>query len=165
MARRRSGVRNRPALLYPPLLAAKRPIRTTRSCTGADSGPIAYDLFPRELMEESKTDVKLSLKPSLKLEEIEASVGSVEANIHMATVTPVIMTSGIGGPNPTWVFRRHRNHPIVGSRMVYAVIAYPAVASSMSIEVGLTATLRNQFASWLMRIPSKAEAQLRSTIP
>jgi hypothetical protein len=132
---------------------------------GPGIGPVAYDLFPRELMEESKTDVKLTLSPSVKLEEIEASLGSAETNIHIAKVEPVVTTSGIGAANPIWAFRRHRRHPILGSRTVYAVIAYPAVAPSISVEVGLSATLRGQFGLWLMGIPAEANAQLRSTIP
>jgi hypothetical protein len=135
------------------------------ACHGAGSAPVAFDLFPREVTEESKTDVKVNVKPSLKLEELEASVGSVEATIHIPRVEPVMTTSGIGGPNPTWFFRSHRRHPIIGSRMVYAIVACPAAAAKMTIKVNLTATLKGQFGLWLLKIPPKAEAQLTRIIP
>jgi hypothetical protein len=135
------------------------------TCDKGDSDPVAFDLFPREVLEESKTNLRLNVKPSLKLEEVEASLGSVETNIHIQRVEPVVTTSGIGASDPTWFFRRHRKHPIVGSRMVYAILAFPLPATQMIIEAKLTATLRGRFGLWLAGLPSDAEAKLRWTIP
>jgi hypothetical protein len=134
-------------------------------CAGTASDPVVFDLFPREVMEESKTDVKVTLEPSLKLREVEASVGSVEASIQIPKVEPTLTTSGIGGANPMWFYRKHRRHPIIGTRMVYAIIGYPSAAEQMTIHVGLTASIRGRFGFWSLRIPSTAEAQLARTIP
>jgi hypothetical protein len=140
-------------------------ISAALTCIGSVSEPVAFDVFPREVTEESKTDVKVKLEPSLKLEEVKASVASVEANIRIPKVDPVLTTSGIGGANPTWFFRKHRSHPIVGTRMVYAIVAYPSTAAQMTIKVNLAVKAKGRFGLWPLRVPSTAEAQLTRTIP
>jgi hypothetical protein len=134
-------------------------------CTGTSAEPVVFDLFPREMLEESKTDVKLKFDPSLKFEEVEAKVGSIEAAIHMLRVDPVITTSGIGGANPTWLYRKHKRHPIIGTRMSYAIVGYPSSAQNMVVKLGLTASVRGQFGLWPLRLPSTAEVQLTHVIP
>jgi hypothetical protein len=128
--------------------------------------PTAFDLFPRELMEESLTDVKMTLGPSLKLEKVEGSVGSLETTVHIPKIEPVITSFGIGGSNPKWTFRKHRRHPIVGSRLVYAIVAYPSIAKQMEVSLELEATVRaGRFGLWSMKVPEKAHAQLVRAIP
>jgi hypothetical protein len=135
------------------------------ACRGTATEPVVFDLFPREMLEESKRDVTLKLEPSLKLSEVEASIGSVEASIQIPKVEPVVTTAGIGGANPVWVYRKHRTHPIIGTRMVYAIVGYPLAADKMTVHLGLTATVRGRFGLWPLKIPSTAEAQLVRTIP
>ena len=134
-------------------------------CTAGSPQPVVFDVFPRNAVEESKTDVKVSFEPSLKLSEVEASVGSLEANIQIPKVEPVVTTAGIGGVNPTWFYGSHRRHPLVGTRMVYAIVGYPSAAEQMTIKLGLTASIRGRFGFWPLKVPSSAEAQLVRTIP
>jgi hypothetical protein len=116
-------------------------------------------------MDESKTDIKLALNPSLKFEEVEASLGSVEANISLSKVVTIVITSGIGGARPTWLYRKHRRHPIVGTRVVYAIVAYSSAADHMTIHTGLTASVSGRFGLFSLVLPRTAEAQLVRTIP
>ena len=135
------------------------------TCPGAAAQPVVFDLFPREVLEETKNDVKVKLEPSLKLSEAKLAVGSVEAGIHIPTIQPIVTTSGIGGGDPVWQYRKHRRHPIIGTRMAYAIIGYPSAADKMTIQLGLTATVRGRFGFWPLRVPSTAEAQLVRTVP
>jgi hypothetical protein len=135
-------------------------------CRGGVEHPVAFDLFPREAIEESQTDVKMTFGPSLKLEKIEGSLGSVETTIHIPKVEPIITTFGIGGSNPVWTFRKHRRHPILGSRMVYIVVAYPSKAAGMEIALDLDATVNSRrFGVWPLKVPEIAQAQLTYAIP
>lgn len=127
--------------------------------------PVAFDLFPLDVSEEVQRDVKLTFAPSLKLEKIEASVGSAETTIHIARVEPVISALGLGTSSPSWVIRRHARHPLVGSRMSYAVIGYPSKATEIELEIGLTATARGRFGRLLLRTPKKSQATLTRKIP
>ena len=44
------------------------------SSTGAQ--PIAFDLYPQQVVQEVKRQIKVTLSPSLKFQELEASLGS-----------------------------------------------------------------------------------------
>jgi hypothetical protein len=128
--------------------------------------PVAFDLFPLDVTEEAQRDVKLTFAPSLKLERIEASVGSAETTIHIARVQPVISALGLGTASPAWIMRRHPKHPLLGSRMSYAVIAYPSTAPEIEIQIGLTATVRaGRFGLWRLRTPETSQAALTGKIP
>jgi hypothetical protein len=135
------------------------------TCAGTSAKPVVFDLFPREILEESKNDVKVKLEPSLKLEEVEAKIGSIEATIHMLKVDPIITTSGVGLANPIWSFKKHRRHPIIGTRMAYAIIGYPSSAQNMTVKLGLSANVSGRYGLWPLRIPSTADAQLTHVIP
>jgi hypothetical protein len=120
-------------------------------CQGGLEHPVAFDLFPREAMEESQT---------------EGSLGSVETTIHISKVEPIITTFGIGGSKPVWTFRKHRRYPILGSRMVYTVVAYPSKAAGMEITLDLDATVNSRrFGVWLFKLPEIAQTQLTCAIP
>jgi hypothetical protein len=140
-------------------------LSTQMTCAGTLTEARVFDLFPREILEESKNDVKVKLDPSLKLEEVEAKIGSIEATIHISKVEPIITTSGVGRANPTWFYRRHSRHPIIGTRMAYAIIGYPSSAQNMTVKLGLTASVSGRYGLWPLRVPSTAEAQLTHIIP
>ena len=130
-----------------------------------DAKPVVFDVFPREMLEESKTDIKLKLEPSLKISEVKASLGSIEAGIEIPKVEPIVTISGIGDANLVWTYRRHSKHPIIGTRMAYAIVGYPSTAEKMTIHLSLTASVRGRFGLWPLKVPSSAEAQLVRTIP
>src|SRR6266481_4547624 len=102
-------------------------------CSGTVA-PVVFDLFPCEVTEEANTDVKVAIKPTLKIKKVvEVSPGSLESTIHFTKVEPIVTTAGIGGANLTWFFRKHARYPIIGTRMVYAIIGYPSAAERMTM--------------------------------
>src|SRR6516225_10186528 len=66
--------------LTPPKGQTVQAVKLQAVLTCGDPGidPVTFDLFPREVLEESKTDVKITVGPSLKMEEAEVSAGSIE---------------------------------------------------------------------------------------
>ncbi len=129
-------------------------------CRGTDRQPVAFDLFPREVKEEAQTDLTLSLGPELKFGVVEGSLASAGATIHVPRVEPVIVTSGLGEANPTWIFRRHRKHPLEGSRLVYAVVARPADARELRLSLELAATVADRYGPVRVGVPEPARANL-----
>lgn len=141
-------------------------LEATLSCHGAANEPVAFELFPREVTEKSKRDVKLKLEPSLKIKEVEASAGSVETTIHMDTVEPVVTAYGIGTSVAEWRFRKHKLHPLLGTRTVYMILAYPSSAGHIQLSLDLKANVRvSRFGSWLFTLSETARAQATRTIP
>ena len=131
-----------------------------------DRQPIAFDLFPREVQEEIPVEVAITMGPSLKFDEIEGSLGAVGAEIPITMVKPVITTSGLGQTTPTWIFRRHRRHPLEGSRLVYVIIAYPSKSQKMRLSLELTAIVTDFFGTLpLLGLPSQERDNLSWTIP
>jgi hypothetical protein len=136
------------------------------SCPGAVCEPVAFELFPREVTEESKRDVKLKLEPSLKIKEVGASAGSVETTIHMDRVEPIVTAFGIGTSVAEWRFRKHKLHPLLGARTVYLILAYPSSAGRVQLALDLKANVRvSRFGSWLFTLSETAKAQATQTIP
>jgi hypothetical protein len=128
--------------------------------------PVAFDLFPFQVTEEVQRDIKLTFAPSLKLEEIEASIGSAETTIHVSHVEPVISAFGLGTASPAWIFRRHPRYPLLGSRLLYAVIAYPSRCAEIEIQIDLTAAVHaGRFGRWRLRAPETSRAALNRHIP
>ena len=128
--------------------------------------PVAYDLFPSDVTEEVQRDVKLTFAPSLKLQEVEASIGSVESTIRISRVEPVISALGLGTASPAWAIRKHPKHPLIGSRLFYAVIAYPSAATRIEIHLDLTATVQaGRFGLWRLKTPDTSRATLTRLIP
>lgn len=154
--------------LEPPEGHAIEQVRLTAQLGGIPQQliPVAFDLFPFQVTEEVQRDVKLTFAPSLKLEEIEASVGSAETTIHFSHIEPVISALGLGTASPAWIFRKHPKHPLLGSRLLYAVIAYPSTCTEIEIQMDLTATVQaGRFGRWRLRTPETSKAALTRRIP
>lgn len=107
--------------------------------TGSGENPVAYDLFPRELKETLKDSLKLTVSPSLKFSEVEASVGGAELTLDATNAIPVITAFGVGETAVTWNFQSQASHPLTGSRTVYAVLEVPAGNAEIRVLLRLSA--------------------------
>jgi hypothetical protein len=67
----------------------------------SQENPVAFDLYPREIYDETKTDVKLSIAPSLKFAGVALSPGEAVTTIELRKLEPVIIGYGVleSGPN------------------------------------------------------------------
>jgi hypothetical protein len=108
---------------------------------GAD--PIAYDIYPREIQDEAKTDVKVSISPSLKLvDKIEASLGGVEFAIQYQKIEPAIIGTGVLESNPGWDFSRTNKYPVVGAKFLHLVVKRPRSAEAVRATFDLQAQVK-----------------------
>jgi hypothetical protein len=134
-------------------------------CPDQGHYPVASDLFPRDVSESTQTDIKLSFGPSLTLDSVEASLGSVQTTISVPKVEPVVTAQGLGTDTASWHYRKHRRHPLSGCRTAYAVVAYPSRADSMEIRLALTADVAaGRFGLWKVKVPD-GKAEMTHVIP
>ena len=100
--------------------------------------PIAFDLYPHEIYDESKTDVKVSISPSLEFAEVELSPGEVVTTIEFRKLDPVIIGYGALESSPNWDFRKHKDHPLLGSRFGYLIVKKPRSAEAVRLTLDIT---------------------------
>ena len=76
------------------------------SSTGGQ--PFAFDLYPQQVVQEVKHQIKITLSPSLKFQELEASVGSAEFGFEYTEQIPLISASIGNSFDPSWDYRAGR---------------------------------------------------------
>lgn len=101
--------------------------------------PHAFDLYPLETVRETARTKKVTLDPSLKFKEIEASVGSLEFGFEYPELEPEVSAFGVGESQPSWEYRRTRGTTVQGSKLAYLLIAAPKGMPKGKAALGLTA--------------------------
>jgi len=100
---------------------------------------IAFDLYPRDLTVEIKQDFKISISPSLKFKEVEASVGEVVTNIEYVRTEPIITGYNPLRPDPNWDIEKHKRYPLRGSKFLYMIVKRPHGAKGVRLTIDLAA--------------------------
>jgi hypothetical protein len=100
---------------------------------------IAFDLFPRDLTTEIKQDFKISISPSLKFKEVEASVGEVVTNVEYVRTEPIITAYNPLRADPNWDLEKHKYFPLRGSKFLYMIVKRPRGAKGVRLSIELTA--------------------------
>lgn len=91
--------------------------------TGAQ--PIAFDLYPQRVMQEVKRQVKVTLSPSLKFQELEASLGSTEFGFEYTEQVPLISAALGAGFDPSWDYGAGPKREVLGTKWMYLLIKVP----------------------------------------
>jgi hypothetical protein len=103
--------------------------------------PIAFDLYPREIQEEARTDLKVSIAPNLKFSGFEAGFGSILTTIVLGRVEPIVIGYGALESTVDWDFRKHRAHPIVGAKFMYLIVKKPREALAVRVTQNAVAEI------------------------
>ncbi len=101
--------------------------------------PIAFDLHPILLTQETRRNVKVSLSPTVKFMEVEASVGTAEFGLEYPELQPVISAAGIGEAQPSWDYQAARGMPLVGSKWMHALVKVATASNAGHAELRLVA--------------------------
>jgi hypothetical protein len=101
--------------------------------------PIAFDLHPMLLTQETRRNVKVSLSPTIKFQEVEASVGAAEFGFEYPELQPVISAAGIGEAQPSWDYQAARGMPVVGSKWMHVLVKAPTASTAGHAELRLVA--------------------------
>jgi hypothetical protein len=87
--------------------------------------PIAFDLHPLQVTQEVKRNVKVSLSPTLKFQEIEVSVGGVEFGFEYPELQPIISAAGAGEAEPSWDYEAAKGVRVQGSKWMHLLVKAP----------------------------------------
>ncbi|PWT91254.1 MAG: hypothetical protein C5B54_05625, partial [Acidobacteria bacterium] len=74
--------------------------------------PLAFDLYPQQVVQEVRHSIKVTFSPLLKFQELEASVGRAEFGFEYTEQVPLI--SGTLGTSfdPTWSYDAGRKRVV-----------------------------------------------------
>lgn len=106
---------------------------------GAGRQPLAYDLYPREVIQEVKHQIKVSFSPTLKFHEVEASVGSLEFGLNYVEIQPLISGTGVGQPDPMWDYEVAKGVRVQGCKVMYVLVKAPKGMPSARVILDLAA--------------------------
>lgn len=114
--------------------------------SAAQGTPVVFDAYPQRQLQENSRPVKLALTPSLKLQEVEASLGGVETTIDFGVAVPVISSHGLSEPTFTWTYTAHPKHPLgEQSRAMFAVVEIPPGVASIDAHMDLIVEAEQRF--------------------
>jgi hypothetical protein len=116
--------------------------------------PVAYDLYPREVTYEAKRDVKVTLGPSLKFQEVEAKLGEVGFGLQYPELQPAISASGIGEAIPSWDYEEAKGLKVLGSKWMHLLLKVPQGMETVRATLDVAADIR----VWSWRLPVLAIA-------
>lgn len=139
-----------------------------RPKTGQDN-PVAFDIFPREIYEEAKRDVKVSIAPSLKFAAFEGVTaegkpGEIATTIEFRKLEPVIIGYGVLESAPNWDFEKHKLHPLRGSRFCYLVVKKPHGAEAVRLALDITADVSTKHGLLSAKVTEKDQAHLSQLV-
>ncbi len=87
--------------------------------------PIAFDVFPLQVVQEVKHKIKVTLSPSLKFNEVEASMGSAEFGIEYTELIPLVSAAIGVGFDPSWDYRAGSGQEVQGTKWMHLLIKAP----------------------------------------
>ena len=125
--------------------------------------PLALDVYPREVLHHVQRNIKVTLGPTLKFKEVEASIGGVEFGCSYEEIQPTISAAGIGECIPMWDFTQHPGLPLHGVRVLYLLVSAPKETSPGSAVLDFVADVRvneSRLSTLLGRNRKEAEAHL-----
>ena len=101
--------------------------------------PIAYDMHPLQLTTDVKRNVKVSLSPTVKFQELEVGVGSADFGFEYTELQPVISASGIGESEPSWDFQSATGAQLIGSKWMHLLVRTPREMTTVNANLRLVA--------------------------
>ena len=107
------------------------------SSTGAQ--PIAFDLYPQQVVQEVKRQIKVTLSPSLKFQEVEANPGSAEFGFEYTEQIPLISASIGSSFDPSWDYRAGPGQEVQGTKWMFLLVKAPKGLTSAQAFLELEA--------------------------
>src|SRR5690606_1944150 len=94
---------------------------------GEDGQPIAFDMHPVMVSQEVKHNVKLTLSPTIKFQELGlgASLAGIDFGLEYLELHPIISAAGIGEGLGSWDYEEARGSKIQGSKYMHMLLKVP----------------------------------------
>lgn len=120
--------------------------------------PIAFDMYPREIYDETRTDVKVNIAPRLEFAGFGVSPGEAITTIKFRRIEPVIIGFGALGSGPSWDFKKHKNHPLLGNKFGYLIVKKPRGVEAVRLILDIAANVVTQHGRLRARFTEKDRA-------
>lgn len=91
--------------------------------TGAQ--PLAFDFYPQDVRQEVKRQIKVTLSPLLKFQELEASLGSAEFGFEYTEQVPLISATLGTSFDPSWDYGAGPGREVLGTKWMYLLVKAP----------------------------------------
>jgi hypothetical protein len=139
-----------------------------RPKTGQED-PIAFDIYPREIYDETKTNVKVNIAPSLKFSAfqgatVEGKLGEVVTTVEFSKLEPVVVGYGVLESAPNWDFEQHKDQPLRGSKFGYLIVKKPRSAHAVRLSLDIVADVVTQHGLLSARVTEKDRARLTQLV-
>jgi hypothetical protein len=111
---------------------------------GEQGQPIAFDLHPMMVAQEAKHNVKVTLSPTIKFQELGlgASLGGVDFGLEYIELLPIISATGIGEGQASWDYEEARGSKIQGVRNMHMILKVPKGMKPVVAFLDLIADVR-----------------------
>ncbi len=111
--------------------------------TGSEN-PVAFDIFPRNIDNETESEWKVNISPSLKFSalqgaQVEGKLGEIVTSIRFQKIEPLIVGFGLFQPKCGWDFESQRNKPLLGIKSGYLIVKKPKSAQSVRLILDMNA--------------------------
>jgi hypothetical protein len=126
--------------------------------------PVAFDLHPAEIYDETNRTLHVKLAPSLKFAGAEAAIGEAAFDLHYTELLPVVTCGGALESSFDWDMRPTPQHPLLGTRWFHAVVKIPDESGPVDAALRLhadVATPRGRFRAALRSEDRAALARRR----
>src|SRR6267154_2472336 len=80
---------------------------------------------PQQVIQEVRRQIKVTLSPSLKFQEVEASPGSAEFGFEYMEQVPLISAAIGSSFDPSWDYRAGPGHEVQGTKWMYLLVKAP----------------------------------------
>jgi len=127
--------------------------------------PIAFDLHPLMVTQEVRRNVKVTLSPSLKFQEIGAEIGGIEFGFEYPELQPLISAAGAGEERPSWDYEEARGVAVQGSKWMHLLIKAPQGMEMVRAVLDLAADVQVRDSRLpVLAIRDKEQARDRLTV-
>jgi hypothetical protein len=109
---------------------------------GAARQLVAFDLHPLMVTQEVRRNVKVTLSPSLKFQEIGTEIGRVEFGFEYPELQPLISAAGAGEEKPSWDYEEARGVALKGSKWMHLLVKAPKGMETIRAILDLAADVQ-----------------------
>lgn len=87
--------------------------------------PVAFDVYPQQVVQEVKRQIKITLGPQLKFKEVEANLGNTEIGFEYAELIPLVSAAIGASFDPSWDYRAGPGQEVQGTKWMYLLVKAP----------------------------------------
>jgi len=126
--------------------------------------PTAFDLHPLRVTQEVRRNVRVTIGPSLKFQEVNVGVGEIAFGIEYSELQPIISAAGVGESEPSWDYEEARGTMVQGAKHMHLLLKVPKGMDTVRATLDLVADV-SVYGSRLSAVfPSTEEVRRHLTV-